>query len=107
MPRHLHRDALRNARADEIANGGSTEVVGSSSPMQQDPTALRVLLEENVADSGEVTVTKRAIPRTSSGSSRWSARVYFTAQGRPIKSFRVCWTACAEAGCPVLASPPD
>ena len=27
MPRHLHRDALGNARADEIADGGSTEVV--------------------------------------------------------------------------------
>jgi hypothetical protein len=32
-------------------------VLGSSSPMQQDPTALRLLLEENVADSGEVTVS--------------------------------------------------
>jgi len=36
-------------------------VLGSSSPMQQDPGALRVLLEECVADSSEVTVSESKV----------------------------------------------
>ena len=48
MSRHLHRDALRNAGADEIADGGSAEVVqdatGASSfhtgRPERDPEAL-------------------------------------------------------------------